>query len=1204
MSACGLLSKTSPFQETLLHDVENLYNELRKARRPLHAFALEYQQTFWNNPSATVGHLINVKMPLHAKDVDEATTWALRLLKPCGTHMLGPHPTCVVQWRLDIGSMWRGQPDSRRVLRLVKNIISSGFSKDSCVTSRTLDMSGTGGRDGADVVTFRLCSGDGSARLVAATVVWLLILRRSTEIPHGDPAVEILIESLWNIPTHFAPHSEQAVVAQDVREHQLAESLPVSALKWVGMVTKHASITTRKALRTHLNQMVVADSQHMAAASWATKPEALAKRLRLTGGCSAATNRKDPDDQQEPEDVLCGLTMGAKCLVAMCSFLAGGAPLGAMLREHLQRAGDAGASVVSDEVLTWSWFYVDSLPERDGPVPCGSLGHVQMESTAPEGCHALQLQYMAPLTAKQFHMMLEKAIRIFEEDTKDLDSTALKAKQRPNKETWKLYRDVVQQWDVAMAEVMKKDLLASDFQSLEGAILRNRTMDAEVRAMLSRQPALFHIGLLPTCKAAHQEYCFAAYRSLKVFEADLRADWDTVDSFRQGHQQLIELLRWLELEQRRGQAATVEGLVSNFMERCFPVCHIESWQDILGQLATMAKAWGPIDGHRRMIVLIDFNTPCSRDSARLPELVSALGSLVSKFGESETVVLAWMPNAPKEAATTSPEEDEAEIAAHFKKEGFHSQTRVRMFFSMRPSMTDNMSEMDLWVDGRILSKVEGNFWVAKSELARTRCVGEKPRLPLVKDMAFITSQDPNEDINNHWWCAPQDMPAKYAQRGPGVAEVQLAALLNKVPLLPNDETIIIDPFPYVGDRALATYHLMRSTAMENRGRLRHVVVKPMGVGMAFSKPADFTQQRLRSQATMDWFSRTLVLHEMQPNSLGDLVNVAVYPSELVPQPSSEQLQAAPGAWQAFCGLASMHLLACALRGPKVQILPERLSKFQGAPICVQDAVNRLKAAHEADHEDLLSDLIQCWGQTTANPNGMADSRDPITGTVTAADLLMHESEETLSILDKTKSCHRSVHLLRDNQGIFYIVAANDEVLPVGTHLGGVGPGSVLLADPTNAQSFRWSLPAGDKTWVQLCRNDDAKATSGTLYAIVRDLEATTGATPKMTSYGQLVPNCKTGKHQYLFELPEGHEGHKALAFVPVRPSKASPAQAHDFFASVLHRDTGVGQGVLTVCWRLCHDPINNIIRPVKPVVVTGKRVVLKRGHPVRVAWPA
>jgi hypothetical protein len=753
-----------------------------------------------------------------------------------------------------------------------------------------------------------------------------------------------------------------------------------------------------------------------------------------------------------------------------------------------------------------------------------------------------------------------------------------------------------------MAEVTKKDLLASDFQSLEGAILRSRAMDAEVKAMLSQRPALFHIGLLPSCKAAHQEYCLAACHSLKIFEADLRADWDTVDSFRKGHHQLIDLLRWLELEQRRGQAATAERLVSNFMERHFPVCHIEGWQDILGQLATMARAWGPIDGQRRMIVLIDFNTPCSRD--RLPGLVSALRSLVSGFGESETVVLAWMPSAPKEGATTSPEEEEAEIAAHFKDEGFHSQTRVRMFFSMHPSVTNKMSEMDWWGEGRILSTGEGNFWVANSELARTMCVGEKPRLPLVKDMVSMTSQDPNEDINKHWWCAPQDMATKYAQRGPGVSQVQLAALLNKVPLQPNDETIIIDPYPYVGDRALATYHLMRSTAMENRGRLRHVVVKPMGVGGACSKPAVFTQQRLRSQATRDWFSRTLVLHEMQQNSLGDLVNVAVCPSELVPQPTNEQLQAAPGAWQAFCGLASMHLRACALRGPKVRILPERLSKFQGAPLCVQDAVNRLKAAHEADHEDLLSDLIQDWGQTTANPNGMADGRDPDTGTVTAVDLLVHESEETLNIVDKTNSCHRSVRLLRDNQGIFYIVAANDEVLPVGTHLGGVGRGSVLLADPTNTQSFRWSLPAGDKTWVQLCRNDDAKATSGTLYAIVRDLEATAGATPKMTSFGQLVPNGKAGKHQYLFELPEGHEGHKALAFGPVRPSKAGPAQAHDFFASVLHRDTGVGQGALTVCWRLRHDPINNIVRPLIPVVVTSKRVVLKRGHPVRVAWPA
>ena len=85
--------------------------------------------------------------------------------------------------------MWRGPPDNNRVLRFAKSIISSRLRKDTCISSRALDMSAPQ-RDGPRVVIFRLCFGDGSARGVAAVVAWSLILRRVSEIPPKDPLVE------------------------------------------------------------------------------------------------------------------------------------------------------------------------------------------------------------------------------------------------------------------------------------------------------------------------------------------------------------------------------------------------------------------------------------------------------------------------------------------------------------------------------------------------------------------------------------------------------------------------------------------------------------------------------------------------------------------------------------------------------------------------------------------------------------------------------------------------------------------------------------------------------------------------------------------------------------------------------------------------------------------------------------------------------
>ena len=63
----------------------------------------------------------------------------------------------------------------------------------------------------------------------------------------------------------------------------------------------------------------------------------------------------------------------------------------------------------------------------------------------------------------------------------------------------------------------------------------------------------------------------------------------------------------------------------------------------------------------------------------------------------------------------------------------------------------------------------------------------------------------------------------------------------------------------------------------------------------------------------------------------------------VPPPTDEQLASCPGALAAWKGLAAMELRVCVVRGSKVKIAPERLAAFQGAPLDVQDAVEKLKA---------------------------------------------------------------------------------------------------------------------------------------------------------------------------------------------------------------------------------------------------------------------
>jgi hypothetical protein len=62
-------------------------------------------------------------------------------------------------------------------------------------------------------------------------------------------------------------------------------------------------------------------------------------------------------------------------------------------------------------------------------------------------------------------------------------------------------------------------------------------------------------------------------------------------------------------------------------------------------------------------------------------------------------------------------------------------------------------------------------------------------------------------------------------------------------------------------------------------------------------------------------------------------------------------------------------------------------------------------------------------------------------------------------------------------------------------------------------------------------------------------------------------------------------------------------QAANFFAKAM-TVSGVGNGPLTLCWRLQHDTVGNILKPVKPQVIVKQRISLPAGKPVRVAWPA
>ena len=57
------------------------------------------------------------------------------------------------------------------------------------------------------MVLFQLLFGDGSARGVAAMIVWTLVVRRAQELS-PDAGITEMVESLWAIPTNFEEHGD------------------------------------------------------------------------------------------------------------------------------------------------------------------------------------------------------------------------------------------------------------------------------------------------------------------------------------------------------------------------------------------------------------------------------------------------------------------------------------------------------------------------------------------------------------------------------------------------------------------------------------------------------------------------------------------------------------------------------------------------------------------------------------------------------------------------------------------------------------------------------------------------------------------------------------------------------------------------------------------------------------------------------------
>jgi hypothetical protein len=288
-------------------------------------------------------------------------------------------------------------------------------------------------------VAFHLLFGDGSARGVAAMVVFLVVLRNMDGLAPSSDGAEEMIMSLLSISTNFEDHgdgSERAkLVAQAARQNQHAQVLPVNTLEWITMAATFCSISignaakeNRNGILTTLEGMLSCYNELPDVAAYTSEPPA--KRARRSKGGSAK-----PDEPEDGHDK--GLKIGTRRQIAMRNFLTSGTFSGLqLLRQHLTWVGDYKCCVVSDDLMMKKWFWVGSTrPKADGE---DAITQAKTDATqlppsvvVPRGASHAPLNHESILTAEQFDLMLSKAISIFEGDTAHLDRDDRKAKFKP-----------------------------------------------------------------------------------------------------------------------------------------------------------------------------------------------------------------------------------------------------------------------------------------------------------------------------------------------------------------------------------------------------------------------------------------------------------------------------------------------------------------------------------------------------------------------------------------------------------------------------------------------------------------------------------------------------------------------------------------------------------------------------------------------------
>ena len=1114
-----------PWQLTLSEDLSKLHQEAHQER-----IALTHTVQAFPKPTgeqALIECAFACRIAYNVNE-EEAQKLAEEILKPGSADFLGSRDACILSFSFEDESLWRGPSDNKKLIRLARNMVTSGYKRDEPIRSRTFDH-----RSDDGVLAAQFLFGDGQARGLSARLAWQLLLnfmRSKNETYMGDPEFMRVVMSLLHIPVVFEKSGqntkEDLMMAQVVRQNMKAKmSLPLNTLEWAKVVLMSCSQmvggtqATTGAILACLERCKAKYDSHIEVAAYDVEPVAKRARkgrrksassvaLALASTDDAAPASKPADDPDEDQ-----LKIGYRRLKAISNILSHSTKKSYKAMEmHLVWAGNYDYSALSDRALGLPYIFPNSLPPPEAHADL--VTQVARDAAAksnrdlvPPNATVRAMKYEELLTSIQHEQIFDKVLTCYEDEVLHLSDRNAWLTVRPKDQTWLDARLIIQHWDLTLKHVCEADLPKAEFDELEKAVLFGDAMDSQILSVIKRFPKQFHIGMIPDMKTTftksdmdealteQMEAEHASWASqLRLFRSNLVLDQKTIQRTELGSAALHDILEWHESGHVRQQGLIGKNLVQQFTNSYFPSAVSSGWPDVPGAIAlavqTVHNQEGAPKAATRMVAVIDFNVPNARDALKMKEMITAVTNIFKNNNPNKCVLLAHMAAYAKEDTDNDPLEDEVLIKDLLKKAGFGAQQQVRMLFTPPANIQSSLrigdwhadsrlcylSPNDLAARGLLAGKgMEGNEWRMHSELARTTCVTNRPTLPNAHEYVRVTCDD--MELSNQSIDTKIDKEAKAAQRGPLVAAAYMEALFTKAAvssvegcppqwLEPGQETIILDITPHVGDRAMGTLMMLDDPKY---GTLRHIILdsgyKRMGQG------ASFTLARVSNATAEQWMNRTRVLHDRVQDGVGTFSKVARQPLDSVPDPDEALLKETPGAYEAWKGLSSLDLKVCVVRGPKIVVAPEKVSEFQHAPLSISEEVRRLEEHHTKEFEDCLAYMAiggsvveEVDPRPSANPEGDTPPVD-----LPKFDSLAALEAHAPNLLTCQAAADKHVTLLKDDarKEVWMLAKNDDHIVPKHTLVGGYGGGQVGPRKLDRSDVVPWHLPNGDKTYIQL-----------------------------------------------------------------------------------------------------------------------------------------